>query len=175
MAIYFSDEAQTRAAHIVNYATLTYTTRRSLSNNGTTEMLLADFGNYNKKESGSVLVFNGFCHGKNDANDFNTISVKIGASFDSSSFVVSGGTNNDNPSGGTYTYFNGNGSKLLMLHGQFTSYTTTGDSSILATYRSSANSGGGRPFALINPDANDSNHLATSMMGSRISIYEVLL
>ena len=61
MAIYFSDEAQTRAAHIVNYATLTYTTRRSLSNNGTNEMLLADFGTYNKKESGSILVFTGYC------------------------------------------------------------------------------------------------------------------
>ena len=175
MAIYFSDEAQTRAAHIVNYATLTYTTRRSLSNNGTTEMLLADFGNYNKKESGSILVFNGFCHGKNDANDFNTIRVKIGASFDSSSFEVSGGTNNDNPQGGTYTYFNGNGSKLLMLNGQFSGYTTTGDSSIIASYKSTGNSGGGRPFALINPDMNDSNHLAASLKGSKISIFEVLL
>ena len=51
MAIYFSDEAQTRAAHVVNFTSLTYTTRRQLGNDGTNELMFADFGNYNKKEA----------------------------------------------------------------------------------------------------------------------------
>ena len=55
MAIYFSDEAQTRAAHIVNFASLSNNTRRSLSNStSNNELLLCDFGDYNKKESGST-------------------------------------------------------------------------------------------------------------------------
>ena len=54
------------------------------------------------------------------------------------------------------------------------SYTTTGNSSILATYKSN-NSSGGRPFALINPTATDSNQLDTGLSGSRINIWEILL
>ena len=61
MAIYFSDEAQTRAGHLVNFASLKDTTRRTLSGStSNNEMLLCDFGNYDKKESGSILVFAGF-------------------------------------------------------------------------------------------------------------------
>ena len=95
MGVFFSDEAQTRAAHLVNFSSLSYTTRRQLSNNGTTEMMFADFGDYNKKESGSVLAFTGFLYGRNDQSDFSNVDVKIGASFNSSSFVVSGGTRAD--------------------------------------------------------------------------------
>ena len=173
MAIYFSDEAQTRAAHLVNFSSLSYTTRRQLSNNGTTEMMFADFGNYNKKESGSILAFTGFLFGRNDVSDFGNVDVKIGASFNSSSFVVSGGTG-ANQAAGSYTYFNGNGSKLLMLCGQITGYTTTGNSSLIATYRSGT-SGGGRPFALINPKNSDSGQIDDNFRGSRINIWEILL
>ena len=114
MGVFFSDEAQTRAAHLVNFSSLSYTTRRQLSNNGTTEMMFGDFGNYNKKESGSILAFTGFLFGRNDQSDFGNADVKIGASFDASSFVVSGGTRADQGAG-TYTHVAANGSKLLML------------------------------------------------------------
>ena len=172
MAIYFSDEAQTRAAHLVNFQSLYYLTRRQLSNNGTTEMMFADFGNYNKKESGSILAFTGFLYGKNDQADFSNVDVKIGASYNSSSFVVSGGTRADQAAG-TYTYYNNNGSKLLMLCGRIDGYTTTGNSSIIATYKSG--SGGGRPFALINPTSSDSAQINNSYVGSRMNIWEILL
>lgn len=56
MAVYFSDEAQTRAAHVVNFSSKSYTTRRQLSNNGTTEMMFADFGNVNKKKVVVLLL-----------------------------------------------------------------------------------------------------------------------
>ena len=173
MAIYFSDEAQTRAAHVVNFTSLSYTTRRQLSNNGTTEMMFADFGNVNKKESGSTLVFVGYLQGKNDQTDFSNVDVRFGASFDSSTFVISGGTRADRAAG-TYTHAPNNGIKLLMLCGQIDGYTTTGNSSVLATYKSN-NSSGGRPFALINPNATDHNHLDGGLCGSRINIWEILL
>jgi len=173
MAIYFSDEAQTRAAHVVNFSSLSYTTRRQLSNNGTTEMMFADFGNVNKKESGSILAFTGFLYGRNDHSDFSNVDVKIGATFNASSFVVSGGTRADQAVG-TYTHVGANGSKLLMLCGQITGYTTTGNSSLIATYRS-GNSGGGRPFALINPTNSDQSHINDNYKGSRINIWEILL
>ena len=173
MGVFFSDEAQTRAAHLVNFSSLSYTTRRQLSNNGTTEMMFADFGNYNKKESGSVLAFTGFLAGRNDVSEFSNVDIKIGASFDASSFVVSGGTRADQAAG-TYTHVAANGSKLLMLCGQITGYTTTGNSSLIATYRS-GNSGGGRPFALINPTNSDQSHINDSYRGSRINIWEILL
>ena len=173
MAIYFSDEAQTRAAHLVNFTSLAYTTRRQLSNNGTTEMMFADFGNLDKKESGSVLAFTGFLYGRNDQSDFSNVDVKIGATFNSSTFVVSGGTRADQAAG-TYTHVAANGSKLLMLCGRIDGYTTTGNSSLIATYRS-GNSGGGRPFALINPTNSDQSHINDSYKGSRINIWEILL
>ena len=173
MCVFFSDEAQTRAAHVVNFSSLSYTTRRQLSNNGTTEMMFADFGNYNKKESGSILAFTGYLYGKNDQADYINVDVRIGASFNSSSFVVSGGTRADQAVG-TYTYVAANGSKLLMLCGQITGYTTTGNSTLIATYRSGT-SGGGRPFALINPTNSDSGQINDSYRGSRINIWEILL
>jgi len=173
MGVFFSDEAQTRAAHVVNFSSLVYTTRRQLSNNGTTEMMFADFGNYNKKESGSVLAFTGFLYGRNDQSDFGNVDVKIGASFNASSFVVSGGTRADQAAG-TYTHVAANGSKLLMICGQIDGYTTTGNSKVIATYRSGT-SGGGRPFALINPQNSDSGQINDSYRGSRINIWEILL
>ena len=173
MGVFFSDEAQTRAAHVVNFSSLVYTTRRQMSNNGTTEMMFADFGNYNKKESGSILAFTGFLAGRNDVSEFSNVDVKIGASFDASSFVVSGGTRADQGVG-SYTFFNGNGSKLLMLCGQIDGYTTTGNSTLIATYKS-GDSGGGRPFALINPMNSDSSQINDSYRGSRINIWEILL
>ena len=173
MGVFFSDEAQTRAAHVVNFSSLVYTTRRQLSNNGTTEMMFADFGNYNKKESGSILAFTGFLYGRNDQSDFSNVDVKIGASFNASSFVVSGGTRADQGAG-TYTHVGANGSKLLMLCGQIDGYTTTGNSTLIATYKS-GDSGGGRPFALINPMNSDSSQINDSYRGSRINIWEILL
>ena len=61
-----------------------------------------------------------------------------------------------------------------MLCGRIDGYTTTGNSSLIATYRS-GDSGGGRPFALINPMNSDSSQINDSYRGSRINIWEILL
>ena len=64
MAVYFSDEAQARAAHVINFTRLTDNTRRTLGGSSNNQEILAvDFGNVNKKESSSILCFQGFLSG----------------------------------------------------------------------------------------------------------------
>ena len=137
-------------------------------------MLLCDFGNYDKKESGSILVFAGFVSGKNDANEYVTFNMKIGASYDGSYIMQSGGTGSTTPTmtmtyGGTT-----NGSKHVLISGIISGHTTTGSQKITTTYRS-ADGGNDRPFPLVNPNASDSGALENSMQGSRINIWEILL
>ena len=176
MSIYFSDEAQTRAGHLVNFASLGNQTRRSLSGSvSNQELLLVDFGNYDKKQSGSILVCVGFVHGKNDSNQYVTFNLKIGASYDGSSYVMqSGGTGSTTPTM-TMTYGGEtNGSKHVLISGIISGHTTTGSQKITTTYRS-ADGGSDRPFPLVNPNSSDSGALENSMQGSRINIWEILL
>ena len=176
MAIYFNNgtDAQTRAAHIVNFASLSNNTRRSLANSvSNNELLLCDFGDYNKKESGSTLVIVGFVLGKNDSSEYVTFNFKAGATYDGSYIVQSGGTSSDYPSltmtyGGTT-----NGMKHVLINTQITGHTTTGNTKLIATYRS-ADGGGDRPFPLVNPNGSDDGALENGMQGSRINIWEVL-
>ena len=177
MAIYFSDEAQTRAAHLVNFASLSDQTRRTLSGSvSNQEMLLCDFGNYNKKESGSIIVFECFCAGKNDASEYVALNAKIGSSYDGSTYVVSGGTGSTTPSA-IYTATPGlNGLKHVKFTGIIENHTTTGAQKIITTYRS-ADGGSDRPFPLVNPTSTDNSALEGNpgMNGSRILIWEILL
>ena len=178
MAIYFSDAAQTRAAHLVNFASLKDQTRRSLSGSvSNQEMVLCDFGNYDKKESGSILAFECFCAGKNDDSQYVTLNIKIGTSYNGSTYVTnSGGTGSSTPSG-IYTATPGlNGLKHVKFTGVIENHTTTGAQKIITTYRS-ADGGGDRPFPLVNPTSTDSSALEGNpgMNGSRINIWEILL
>ena len=179
MAIYFNNgsEAQTRAGHLVNFASLRDQTRRTLAGSvSNNEMLLCDFGDYNKQESGSILVFAGFVSGKNDANEYVTFNMKIGASYDGSYIMQSGGTGSTTPTltmtyGGTT-----NGLKHVQISGIIESHTTTGAQKITTTYRS-ADGGNDRPFALVNPTSTDNSALEGNpgMNGSRVHIWEILL
>ena len=178
MGVYFSDAQQTRAAHLVNFASLKDQTRRTLAGSvSNNEMLLCDFGNYDKKESASIIVFECFCAGKNDASEYVALNAKIGASYDGSTYVVaSGGTGSTTPSG-IYTATPGlNGLKHVKFTGIIESHTTTGAQKIITTYRS-ADGGSDRPFPLVNPTSTDNSALEGNpgMNGSRINIWEVLL
>ena len=180
MAVYFNDgsEVQTRAGHLVHFASLGNQTRRTLSGSvSNQEMLLCDFGNYDKKESGSILVFEGFVSGKNDASEYVALNLKIGASYDGSTYVVaSGGTGSTTPSL-VFTATPGlNGSKHMKISGIIENHTTTGAQKIITTYRS-ADGGGDKPFALVNPTSTDNSALEGNpgMNGSRVHIWEVLL
>ena len=177
MAIYFSDEAQTRAGHLVNFASLRDQTRRTLSGSvSNQEMLLCDFGNYNKQESGSIIVFECFCAGKNDASEYVALNAKIGASYNGSSYVVSGGTGSTTPSGIYTATPSLNGLKHVKFTGIIENYTTTGNSKFITTYRS-ADGGNDKPFPLVNPTSTDNSALEGNpgMNGSRVLIWEVLL
>ena len=178
MGISFTDALQTRAAHLVNFASLKYQTRRTLSGSvSNQEMLLCDFGNYNKQESGSILAFECFCAGKNDASEYVALNAKIGASYDGSTYVVaSGGTGSTTPSG-IYTATPGlNGLKHVKFTGIIESHTTTVAQKIITTYRS-ADGGNDKPFPLVNPTSTDNSALEGNpgMNGSRINIWEILL
>ena len=177
MAIYFSDEAQTRAAHLVNFQSLRDQTRRTLSGSvSNQEMVLCDFGNYNKKESSSIIVFECFCAGKNDASDYVALNAKIGASYNSSTFVVSGGTGANTPNGIYTATPSLNGLKHVKFTGVIEGHTTTGAQKIITTYRS-ADGGNDKPFPLVNPTSTDNTALEGNpgMNGSRINIWEILL
>ena len=177
MAIYFSDEAQTRAAHLVNFQSLRDQTRRTLSGSvSNQEMVLCDFGNYNKKESSSIIVFECFCAGKNDASDYVALNAKLGASYNSRTLVVSGGTGANTPNGIYTATPSLNGLKHVKFSGIIENFTSTGDQKFITTYRS-ADGGNDKPFPLVNPTSTDNSALEGNpgMNGSRCNIWEVLL
>ena len=178
MGVFFSDAQQIRAAHLVNFASLKDQTRRTLAGSvSNNEMVLCAFGNYNKQEANSVLVFECFCAGKNDAADFCTLNVKIGTSYNGSTFITTGGGTGSTTPSGIYTATPSlNGLKHVKFTGIIENHTTTGAQSVITTYRS-ADGGGDRPFPLVNPNSTDNSALEGNpgMNGSRINIWEVLL
>jgi hypothetical protein len=140
-------------------------------------MVLCDFGDFNKHESSSILVFEAFCAGKNDASDYVTLNLKIGASYNASSYVVaSGGQGSSTPSGIYTATPSLNGLKHVKFTGVIEGHTTTGAQKIITTYRS-ADGGDDKPFPLVNPTSTDNSALEGNpgMNGSRCNIWEILL
>ena len=177
MGVYFSDAQQTRAGHLVNFAKLSNNTRRTLAGSvSNNEMVLCDFGNYNKQESGSILVISGFVSGKNDSNQFCTLNFKIGTSYDGNYITTGGGTGSSTPSGIYTATPSLNGLKHVKFTGIIENHTTTGAQKIITTYRS-ADGGNDKPFPLVNPTSTDNSALEGNpgMNGSRCNIWEVLL
>tara|TARA_R100000278_G_scaffold85306_1_gene65192 strand:- start:313 stop:831 length:519 start_codon:yes stop_codon:yes gene_type:complete len=171
MAIYYSDEAQTRAAHVINFSRLTNNTRRTLGGSSSNqEMLLVDFGTFNKKESSSLLVFQGFCAGWGEEAGAITTNVRVGSSH--SNYVLSGGTSSGYPIV-TYNYSGAGYQEFAIISGHITGHTSTGNQNVSVGYRS-ASGGGNRIFARVNPNASDDSRIENSMGGSSISIWEIL-
>lgn len=173
MAIYFSDAAQTRAAHVINVTRCENTTRTVISESTNSGRVLCDFGNVNKLHASSILVAHGHIHGWGDRANGIQLNIKSGSS----------NTNiNDNYSGGTswlypnccHQHANDNNSRQINFDGMLTGYTTTGNSSLIITHRS-ANDSGQRPFTIINPNASDHGSIENSMSGSVAIVYEILL
>lgn len=171
MAIYFNDEAQTKAAHVINYTRLTNNTRRSLGGSSSNqEMLAVDFGNVDKKESSSILVFQGFLAGWSAEAGAITCNLRIGGSH--SNYVLSGGTASGYPIV-HYGYNGQNYYQLAVISGHITGHTSTGNQNISVGYRS-ANGNGSKLFGRINPNASDDARIENSMQGSSLSIWEIL-
>jgi len=171
MSIYFADEAQTRAAHVINYTRLIDQTRRTLggsSNNQ--EMLLVDFGNVDKKESSSILVFHGFVAGWMAQAAAITCNLRVGGSH--SNYVLSGGTASGYPIV-HYTYSGENYYEMAVIAGRITGHSGTGNQGVHVGYRS-ASGGGHKIFERVNPNASDDSRIENSMQGSSLSIWEIL-
>ena len=172
MSIYFSDEAQHRAAHVIHYTRLKNNTRRSLTNSSSNqEIVLCDFGSFTKKLSSSTLCFQGFIAAWGNNAGAITMNLKLGATH--SNYVVSGGTGSGYPIA-HYNYTADSYYKLLVISGSITNHTGTGSTNCLVGYRS-ANGNSDRPFLRVNPNASDDARIENSMGGSSISIWEMNL
>ena len=174
MSIYFSDEGQHRAAHVVHYSRLTNTTRRSLTNsNSNNEIVTCDFGTFDKKLSGSTLCFQGFISCWGNSAGAITMNLKVGGSYNSGNLITSGGVGSGYPIV-HYQYTNVSYYKLMVISGHITNYTGTGSTNVLVGHRT-ANGNSDKPFNILNPNASDDQRIENSMGGSSLSIWEMNL
>tara|TARA_B100000424_G_C22865668_1_gene461122 strand:- start:448 stop:969 length:522 start_codon:yes stop_codon:yes gene_type:complete len=173
MSIYFTDEAQHRAAHVVHYTRLTNNTRRSLTNStSNNEIVTCDFGNFDKKLSASTLCFQGYVAGYDNSASGITLNLKVGATYDGN-YITSGGVGTGYPIA-HYNYTADGGLKIIYISGSITTFTGTGSTNVLLGHRS-ANGSGARPFVTLNPNASDDLRIENSMGGSSLSIWELNL
>ena len=174
MSIYFADEGQHRAAHVVNYSRLTNNTRRSLTNSASNnEIVTCDFGNFDKKESGTVLCFQGYVAAWGNNAGAITMNLKVGGTYDSGTLVTSGGVGSGYPI--VHYSYNDNGYyKVMVISGHVTNATGTGSTSVVVGHRT-ANGSSDRPFMMLNPNASDDQRIENSMGGSSLSIWEMNL
>ena len=172
MGVFFADEAQHRAAHVVHYTRLVNNTRRSLTNSSSNNNIVTcDFGNFTKKESGTTLCFQGFiaCWGNNAGAI--TMNLQIGATH--SNYIISGGTGTGYPI--VHYSYNDNGYyKMMVISGAITTHSGTGSTNVLVGHRT-ANGSTDRPFNILNPNASDDQRIENSMGGSSLSIWEMNL
>ena len=173
MSIYFSDEGQHRAAHVVHYTRLKNNTRRSLTNSASNnEIVTCDFGSFDKKLSSSTLCFQGFiaCWGNNAGAI--TMNLKVGGTYNGS-LVTSGGVGSGYPIV-HYQYTDVSYYKMMVISGSVTNATGTGSKNVLVGHRT-ANGNSDRPFNILNPNASDDTRIENSMGGSSLSIWEMNL
>ena len=173
MAIYFSDQAQTRAAHIINVTRVENKTRTTISESTNSGRILCDFGLVDKKEAGSVLVAHGHLHGYGDRVGGMQLHLRFGATASGINTQDYGGTGFSTPAI-CFQHSNDNNSNQINFDGMLSGYTTTGNGRLIVTHRS-ANDSGARPFTLINPDANDDQKFESGMTGSVAIVYEIML
>ena len=173
MAIYFSDEAQHKAAHVINVTRVENKDRTTISESTNSGRILCDFGNVDKKQGSSVLVVHGHLHGYGDRVGGMQLHIRFGATNSGINSQNYGGTGFSTPAI-CFQHANDNNSRQINFDGMLSGYTTTGNGRLIVTHRS-ANDSGARPFTLINPDANDDGRLESSMTGSVAIVYEIML
>ena len=177
MAIYFNDEAQQKAAHVINTATIVNNTRYVPTNNGsdTNPEVFLNFGQYTKLEANSDLHFVALCACKdNGGTGAITLEMYYGSSINSSTNVITGGVSAYPGSG--YTYISNQWSHYVMSIGVITSslWSSTGTYNFMLGHRAGNSNSGNRPANIVNPSSSDDGRLVTGYMGSRINVMEVL-
>ncbi len=174
MGVFFVDEAQHRAAHVVHYTRLTSTTRRSLTNSSSnSNILLCNFGSFDKKLSGSTICFQGYIGAWGNNACATTLNLHLVGSYNNSNYIVSGGTATGYPIA-HYNYTADSYYKICVISGAITGHTGTGSQSVLVAHRT-ANGNSDRPFNIINPNASDDTRIENSMGGSSLSVWEMNL
>ena len=161
MAIYFSDEAQHKAAHVINVTEKIDATRTVFSNiSGSSIANIWDMGTIDKKTSGSAIVITGVIQAHQAASSGHIMPlVQV--------------HNSDYRGGWSYDY-HGSGYSLAVPIG-FSVFGETATGAIAIKLKYGAGGGGGeRPFSVINPNQNDDSRM-TGGVYSRALIWEILL
>ena len=162
MAIYFNDEAQSKAAHVINTTEITDASRVSISNiSGSSIATIWDMGTFDKKVSGSIIMCTGVmvCSGP-------TASGHILPLFQLNSSDYRGGWYYNYGSGHSYAC-------VAPIFWSVTGETATGNLAVKIKY-GAGGGGGERPFNTLNPNQNDDSRLSGGVY-SRATIWEVLL
>ena len=161
MAIYFSDEAQTRAAHLINITEKYSAYRTVLSNiSGSSIATIWDMGTINKKVSGSVIAITGVIQGHQAASSGHIMPlIQV--------------HNTDYRGGWSYDYHGSGYSLAIPIAHSVVGETATGNIAIKIKY-GAGGGGGERPFSVVNPNQNDDSRMSGGVY-SRAVIWEILL
>ena len=161
MAIYFADEAQTRAAHLIN-VTEKYSASRTVFSNisGSSIATIWDMGTVDKKVSGSIIAITGVMQGHQAASSGHIMPlIQV--------------HNSDYRGGWSYDYHGSGYSLAIPIAHSVVGETATGNIAIKIKY-GAGGGGGERPFSVLNPNQNDDSRM-TGGVYSRAVIWEILL
>lgn len=161
MGVYFSDNLQSKAAHLVNWQAFTTSSRVTLSTTSSTASsreTLWSVGNYNKLHGSSQLVIFGFVTGWGDRSG----ALKTHLQYGSTEYLW----------GWNYQYSNMNYVRHIGIHITLTNHTTTGNQNILLSY-SGDGSNGERPCTIRNPNNSDDGRIGSESL-SRLTVLEIL-
>ena len=161
MAIYFSDEAQTKAAHLINVTEKYSAYRTVLSNiSGSSIATIWDMGTFDKKVSGSIIVITGVMQTHAHTNSGHIMPlIQV--------------HNSDYRGGWSYGYYPSNYAGVVPIAHSVVGETATGNIAVKIKY--GAGGGGGEmPFQVVNPNQNDDSRMSGGVY-SRAMIWEILL
>ena len=173
MSIYFSDEVQTKAAHVINIQRFLNTTRGTVTTVNNTGRNLCMFGTYNKLVAGSTLLFQGGIAGYGSNAGSITMAVEYGGSTNGTNETYSGATS---VYPAVFREYHGEGyQSMCMVSGCLVGHTTTGAQNVFISHRAANNNSSNAPFVTLNPTNADDGRLEGSMNGSIMVVTEVLL
>ena len=162
MAIVFSDQTQSYAAHVVNVSYFSDTGRRSCpTTTGTADQnkVLWDW-TVDKKVSNSYLCAFGYLNGKNNNSGELRQSYQIGGSY--------------SMGGWTWQYSSAAHFKTISIGIPLTQYTGTGNTSMGIGFNVGNTQTGQSPFSIINPNNSD-NARYSGGTRSYVTVLEVVL
>tara|TARA_R100000458_G_scaffold40570_1_gene38189 strand:- start:35 stop:520 length:486 start_codon:yes stop_codon:yes gene_type:complete len=161
MSIYFRDEAQSYASHVINVTEKTDASRVVLSNiSGSSKATIWDMGTIDKKVASSIII----CTGTMIAHDSNS-SGHVMPYYQLH--------NSDYRGGWISSYLSQSYGVAVPLGWSVVGETATGNIAVKIKY-GAGGGGGEKPFSVLNPNQNDDSRMSGGVY-SRAIIWEVLL